>query len=174
MDLDITGKRFGKLKVIKKSKDSCKSGSKWICVCDCGNTIVVARSSLTSGHTKSCGCARISFLKSAKPSLKHGGAARNETKKCERLYKVWCGMKERCNNPNNIKYSEYGGRGIKVCDEWNDYSVFREWALKTGYDANAPRGVCTIDRINNNGNYCPSNCRWVDSHIQRINQRRKK
>ena len=84
-------------------------------------------------------------------------------------------MITRCYNDKVESYKNYGGRGIRVCDEWrNDYAAFREWALANGYDPNAERGKCTIDRINNDGNYCPENCRWVDMHVQRVNQRPRK
>ena len=89
----------------------------------------------------------------------------------ERLYNVYLGMRHRCYDPKIKNYRLYGGRGIKICDEWlNDYSVFREWAYANGYDENAPRGKCTIDRIDNNGDYTPQNCRWVDMKTQRKNQ----
>ena len=84
----------------------------------------------------------------------HGGTG-------SRLYKVWNGMKQRCNDPNSIAYHRYGGRGIRVCDEWLSYTNFEDWALSAGYDPDAPKGKCTLDRINNDGNYEPSNCRWV-------------
>lgn len=171
MPNDLDGIKFGKLIAIRKSENTCKSGSKWICLCECGNVTEVARCGLTSGHTKSCGCSRDNFLKENKPSLKHGGAG-GTNKKCERLYRVWCGMKERCNNPNHKKYEIYGGRGISVCDEWLDYGAFRKWAYLNGYDENAKRGKCTIDRINPDQGYTPINCRLVDSHMQRVNQRR--
>ena len=140
--------------VIGKGMERCTAK----CLCKCGTVFEIPYTKLRSGSYKNCGC----------------GIRESEEyeKSVLRISSILNGMKERCNNPNNIKYSDYGGRGIKVCNEWNDYSVFRNWALKTGYDANAPRGVCTIDGINNDGNYCPSNCRWVDSHIQRVNRRR--
>lgn len=91
----------------------------------------------------------------------------------ERLYRsVWSAIKQRCENPNYHGYYLYGGRGIKVCDEWkNSYLVFREWALRNGYDPNAPYGQCTIDRIDVNGNYEPGNCRFVSMRIQSNNKR---
>ena len=83
-----------------------------------------------------------------------------------RLYSLWCGMRSRCNYKGNIHYKNYGGRGIKVCDEWNNYWNFREWAYSNGYNKTAKRGECTLDRINVNGNYEPSNCRFVDNKFQ--------
>ena len=91
-----------------------------------------------------------------------------------RLYKAWIGMKSRCYNRNSDGYSNYGGRGIKICDEWigeNGYENFSEWAYANGYDENAKRGECTIDRIDVNGNYEPSNCRYADSKMQATNKR---
>ena len=84
-------------------------------------------------------------------------------------------MKSRCYNPKSTFYKDYGGRGITVCDEWKyDYSTFRDWALRNGYDSEAARGACTIDRINVDGNYCPENCRFVSMKVQRHNRRDSK
>ena len=80
-------------------------------------------------------------------------------------------MRARCNCKNNGRYKYYGGRGISVCSEWDDYEVFEQWALSNGYDEKSERGKCTLDRIDNNGNYEPSNCRWVDMSIQSLNRR---
>lgn len=100
--------------------------------------------------------------------LKHGCARRNLQ---TRLYNVWKNMKVRCNNPHSKEYKYYGQRGISVCDEWNDFNVFREWSYNNGYDENAKRGECTLDRIDVNKNYDPSNCRWVNMKTQCANRR---
>lgn len=169
--VDLTGKRFGKLVVLKKSNIKAKSGSMWDCICDCGNEVTVARCGLTSGHSKSCGCSRKNFLSNNLPTKTHGKSRVGKNKKPERLYRVWLGMRQRCNNPNNNRYRLYGARGIKICKEWDNYSNFRKWAYENGYDEKAPRGKCTIDRIDVNGPYCPLNCRWVDSYTQNRNKR---
>ena len=88
-----------------------------------------------------------------------------------RLYSVWRTMLQRCDSPSHIQYRLYGGRGITVCDEWRKFDHFKEWALSNGYDTNAARGECTIDRINNDGNYEPTNCRWVTMREQCKNKR---
>jgi hypothetical protein len=102
-------------------------------------------------------------------AIKHGERSRRYN---ERLYNVWNGMKTRCINPNAKSYRAYGGRGITVCDEWlHNFPAFQEWAITHGYDETAPFGECTIDRIDVNGNYEPSNCRWVSMEVQQTNKR---
>lgn len=173
--IDLTGQRFGRLIVIGKSPIKAKSGSQWVCNCECGNTVTVARCSLVSNHTKSCGCTRKQFLSEKKPTFKHGGETMKDGKRRERLYMVWSGMKERCYSPKHNRYQSYGERGITICEEWrDDYAAFRDWAMANGYDPTAPRGACTIDRIDVDGDYCPENCRWVSMAVQSKNKRKIK
>ena len=159
---DLTGQRFGRLVVIERAGSTGRGESTWLCLCDCGKNCVVYSYKLRSGHTKSCGCLNIEATK-ARFATHH--------KRHTRLYGVWTTMIQRCINPKHNRFHRYGGRGITVCDEWrNDFQAFYDWAMATGYDECAPRGQCTIDRIDNDKGYSPDNCRWVDAKTQRYNQ----
>lgn len=167
---DLVGHRFGRLTVLRRGVTQ-NSNRTWVCKCECGNLVTLPSNRLLSGGTKSCGCLLVDVTRER--STTHGGASRNNR---DRLWGIWAVMKDRCANPNNKSYRNYGALGVTVCDEWlNDYEAFREWAYANGYDENAPKQkhTCTLDRINPYGNYEPSNCRWTDAKTQANNTRKK-
>ncbi len=157
----MIGKRFGRLIVLEECTCN-KQGRYYKCICDCGNiTRPIYAPSLKLERTKSCGCIH-----------REGLVARNTAhgKYYTKLHGVWNSMKQRCNNPNNRKFKDYGGRGIKVCAEWEtSFEAFYNWAVSNGYAAGL-----SIDRIDVNSNYCPDNCRWVTMTVQRHNRRDSK
>ena len=162
---DLTGQRFGKLIATRcVGRDKYKNAL-WLCRCDCGREKVIPSRSLVSGSSKSCGCLETGKFINGVGRNMHGGSG-------DRLYRVWGGMRNRCYDKNRPEYPNYGGRGIRVCDEWlHDYAAFRDWAYANGYDPSLSGKDCSIDRIDADGDYCPDNCRWVSMDIQAFNKR---
>lgn len=151
---NIIGREYGMLKVLSFDHKDCWRQLYYRCLCKCGNITIVRTKSLTSGNTKSCGC----LIKSREKTYRQ---------KNKRLYKIWIGMRNRCNNPNNPCYNRYGGRGISVCYEWDaDFEEFCKWSLSHGYNA-----FLSLDRKDNNLGYNPSNCRWATAQEQADNKR---
>lgn len=162
---NLHGQRFGRLVVLRYDHTNKNGAAVWECQCDCGKTKSVMAANLKSGITKSCGCLHSEMVSQQRKT--HGESH-------SRLHMVWQGMNQRCTNPNRKHYKHYGGRGIKVCEEWrNSFEAFREWALSNGYRPDAARGECTLDRIDVNGNYCPENCRWITNAEQQRNKRKR-
>jgi len=156
--LDLTGKNFTRLTAI--SPDFSKKRVHWICKCTCGNEVLVATYNLTGGVTKSCGCLKLEIF--CKKITTHGQSKR---KMHTETYNTWAGMRKRCNTPSCMSYKYYGGKGIKVCDRWNNFKLFFEDM------GEKPEGKYSLDRIDNNGGYSKDNCRWADAKTQCNNKR---
>ena len=161
---ELVGKTYGKVTVIKFDH-STKGRIYYVCKCGyCGNEFITRKDSIVNGHASSCGCVRDNWMHSGNLNRKHGLSE-------DRAYWLWTKVKSRCYNPNTREYKNYGGRGIKMCEEWLDPKNFIEWAYSHGYDKNAPKGQCTLDRIDVNGNYEPSNCQFITNLEQQNNRR---
>lgn len=149
---DLTGKKFNKLLVLERVENDKKGRVMYKCKCDCGNFKIIRSSSIISGNTKSCGCAK--------------GRKNNNPYYGTRLYSIWSNMKNRCMNPKYKKFNDYGGRGINVCNKWLKFEYFKNWALSNGYADNLQ-----IDRIDNNKGYNPNNCRFITPKLNSSNKR---
>jgi hypothetical protein len=159
--VDITGKKFNRLLVLRASGRDKYGQAIWDCRCDCGNEITATGYQIRNGRIMSCGCYLHEIT--VERDTKHG-------KSGIRIYRIWSGMKTRCTNKNRKEYKHYGGRGITVCAEWKDnFLSFYEWAMSHGY-----RDDLTIDRKDNDGNYEPGNCRWIKKPLQVLNYSQNK
>lgn len=153
--VDHTGKVFGRLTALERIPNRGNT-VRWLCLCVCGKKVEAYSTALVSGHTTSCGC----YWRELVPNLKHSMSRTP-------IYKSWDGMIQRCRNPNATGYENYGGRGIKVCERWLEFANFLA-------DMGARPAHLTLDRIDNDGNYEPSNCRWASRKQQQQNRRIKK
>lgn len=160
---NLTGKPFGRLRVVERAENSKTGETRWKCICSCENKTecIVRATDLQRGRVQSCGCIRKEKLKNNPNGTKHG-------QKGTRLYTIWCDMKARCYYSKDRNFKNYGGRGITVCDEWkNNFQAFYDWSINNGY-----QDTLSINRINTDGNYEPSNCNWVTREEQDNNTRR--
>ena len=164
---NLTGLQFGKLTVLGRLPHEPHKPLRWECQCDCGNIVYIKTANIYK--QRSCGCAgRETRKKNFLDKAERFGSSK------DRLYRVWLGMRYRCFYQKDKYYMDYGGRGITICDEWlgpEGYTNFRLWAYQNGYDDTASFQQCTLDRIDVNGNYEPTNCRWVDIKSQANNKR---
>ena len=156
--IDLIGQKFGRLLVIKRhEKNDNDNKPRWICICDCGKQHITPAKTLRNGSSRSCGCLKFEIA----TNLRHGHSRR---KNWSRTYHAWSGMFWRCNPSNEKDFQYYGGRGIIICDRWKKFDNFL-----------ADMGECPpkleLDRIDNNGNYEPGNCRWTDEVTQSRNRR---
>lgn len=160
---NLIGIKYGLLTPIKRMPSNKNGKVIWLCKCECGNETEAIGSSLLSRNTLSCGCIKRELL--SKRNIVHG-LAKTETGSVSKLYTIWLSMKQRCNDSNNSHYKYYGGKGIRVCDEWNnDYQTFHNWAIDNGYAIGL-----SIERDKIDENYSPSNCRWIIKALQARNK----
>jgi len=156
---DLAGQQFSRLTILRRDWDAPGPHAKWLCRCTCGTIASVTSNALLSGFTRSCGCLRREMT--AARSATHGLAPRHGK---PLAYSSWTNMMRRCTHENDPRYPEWGGRGIRVCERWLNFANF------LADMGERPPGM-TLDRINNDGNYEPGNCRWATPHGQQVNSR---
>ena len=158
---DLTNQRFGRQIAVMPCGKNKYGNMLWLCKCDCGAEHIVASGKLIQGKSKSCGCYKRDIC--TEQLKKHGITTGGKP----RTFVIWNGIKARCLNPNSTSYKSYGGRGIGICEEWLTFENFHKWAMRNGYEDSLE-----IDRIDNDGGYCPENCRWVTKSFNRVHQRK--
>lgn len=157
--IDLSGKQFGRWSVLSQTGNTVRGESLWRCVCECGQEKFAVRGAdLRNGKSVSCGCMVDKELL--------GNLKRSHGQTGTRIYRIWQNMRARCLREHCPNYPNYGGRGITICSEWSDYRTFATWALSSGYEDHL-----SIDRIDNDGNYEPANCRWSTYAEQSVNRR---
>ena len=154
---DLTGARFGRLAVLGMERHPSNGRIYWRCRCDCGAEPLLYGPNLTKGATSSCGCLRDALSSERRATHRSAGT---------RLHRIWVKMRKRCRNPEAEQFKFYGARGINICPEWDDFTVFRDWALAHGY-----RDDLTIERGDVDGSYSPQNCSWIPASDQSANRR---
>lgn len=158
----IIGTKIGKLLILGEAEKDRSGCRRVLCKCECGKIFSTRLDGLRRKIKPTQMCLECSEKVRIIPAIQAGITHHQSSTK---LYRVWNGMKQRCSNPNNKHYNRYGGRGIKVCDDWQTYIQFKEWAMTNGYQ----EGL-TIDRIDNDGDYCPNNCKWVTMQEQQLHR----
>ena len=159
--IDLTGKRKGRFEVLRKADFG---RTTWVCKCDCGKEFYLTSSKILHDAQISCGCAE----KENRGSF--GEKTRTHGWSYTPLYRTWRQMLDRCYNSKMKNYQYYGGRGIKVCNDWRtDFVAFKDWAIAEGYQENVEGTLQSLDRIDVNGDYCPENCRWATAKMQASN-----